>query len=278
LRLGDRSELLVGYLLAAVAFTTPVLRQEDVGIDFTCSLITGPDESLLKPGLFFSVQAKSKAEPVVYEKTHELEWIRSQENPLLLCVADRAASAMDVYSTWNLLCAVQAGWRGQKPSSIRLCPGESSAPWPGVIDQQDGSQDVLLGKPIIRITHDEVFDGERTREIAEVLDAWVAIDRQNIVNRHAGMNWVVGPLAYETGKPPGGPDCGVFYWNPKNFDKCVVNLGRSNAAMWNLLNGLPERAAQEPWSKAIAPLKQLLQWHCREVDQNLRNFVQGLDD
>ncbi len=40
-RLGDRSEFLVEHLLAGVAFSTRVPRQEDIGIDFMCSLITG---------------------------------------------------------------------------------------------------------------------------------------------------------------------------------------------------------------------------------------------
>ena len=70
-RLGDRSELLVEYLLAGIAFTTRVPRQEDIGIDFMCSLITGSHAaSLLKPGPSFSVQAKSTTEAVVYEKPH----------------------------------------------------------------------------------------------------------------------------------------------------------------------------------------------------------------
>ena len=117
-RLGDRAELLIEHLLSAIAFTTRVPRQEDIGIDFMCSLITGSHGAgLLKAGPFLSVQAKSSAEAVVYEKAHEREWIMHQENPLLICVADRAASAMDVYSTWNLICAVQRGWQGQAPAN-----------------------------------------------------------------------------------------------------------------------------------------------------------------
>jgi hypothetical protein len=93
-RLGNRAELLVEQLLAGFAFTTRVPLQEDVGIDFFCSLIEQEDQ-LLKAGPFFSVQAKSSNEPIVYKKPHELEWIRNQENPLLICVANRQALSMD---------------------------------------------------------------------------------------------------------------------------------------------------------------------------------------
>jgi hypothetical protein len=244
-----------------------------------CSLITGSHGAgLLVPGPFFSVQAKSTAEALPYQKPHELEWISHQENPLLICVADRAASAMDVYSTWNLICAVQHQWRGQAPANcIRLCPNETPTAWPGVRDNPDGSQDVLLGKPIVRITHDQVFDESRTEAIAEVLEGWVAIDRQNIVNRHAGMNWVVGPLAYETGKPLAGAHGGIFYWNPMDLQKCTTNLGRSATALWNVLQNQPEIATQEPWKTGGPRLKELLLW-MRQLDPNLGVFMKNLDE
>lgn len=279
-RLGDRSELLVEHLLAGVAFTTRVPRQEDIGIDFMCSLITGSHEDgLLKAGPFFSVQAKSIAGAVIYEKPHELEWIKNQENPLLVCVADRGASAMDVYSTWNLICALQAGWKGQLPNCIRLCPGDCSGDWPGVRDNPDGSQDILLGKPIVRITHDQVFNENSTHEIAEVLKAWVAIDRENIVNRHAGLHWAVGPRAYETGKPPVGPHGASFYWAPENLEKCFVNMGRSATALWRVLRhqGMPSGVlTQEPWKTGMPLMKDLLRW-LRQVDPNLGLFIGNLN-
>ncbi len=118
-RLGDRAELLVEQLLAGFAFTTRVPRQEDFGVDFFCSL-TRQEGQFLKAGPFFAVQAKSARDDIVYEKSHELEWIKNQENPLLICVADRNSLAMDVYSTWNLVCGVLNGWRGQRPVGCSL--------------------------------------------------------------------------------------------------------------------------------------------------------------
>ena len=280
-RLGDRSELLVEHLLAGVAFTTRVPRQEDIGIDFMCSLITGSHRaSLLKAGPFFSVQSKSSRKALVYKKPHQLDWIRNQQNPLLICVADRRANAMDVYSTWNLSCAVQSGWKGQEPKYIRLCPGEVAAEWPGVRPNPDGSLDVLLGKPIIRITQEQVFAEKSTAEIAEVLEGWIRIDRENIVNRYAGLHWAVGPRAYETGKPPGGPDGAAFYWAPQNLQKCFINLGRSATALWRVLRhqGMPEEVlTQETWKTCMPLLRELLRWY-RQVDANLGTFMGDLDD
>src|SRR5579864_3759313 len=157
-RLGDRSELLVEELLSAFAYTTRVPRQEDFGVDFFCSMIQ-PEEQLLKAGPFFAVQAKSSTDAIVYEKDYELDWITNQENPLLVCIADRKALAMDVYSTWNLLCGVLAGWRGlKKPSRIALLPAVEPNVWPGVENKDDGSQEIQLGKPIVRVTDADIFD------------------------------------------------------------------------------------------------------------------------
>jgi len=281
-RLGDRAELLVQHLLAGLAFTTPVPRQEDIGIDFMCSLITGYDSTdLLRAGPFFSVQAKSPKQVVIYQKPHELEWITNQENPLLLCVADRDAGAMDVYSTWNLLCAVLNGWKGRKPATcIRLCPGTSCSDWRGVEDRADGSQDVLLGKPIVRITHDQVFDEAKTRQTAEVMGQWIKLDRQNIVNRRAGLNWVVGPITYETAKPL-GPQLGVsFYWHPQNLPECTINLGRSATALWRVLHHAGISAVTDvtkpPWPAGLPTLGEVLRWY-RDVDPSLRPFLNDLD-
>lgn len=278
-RLGDSSELLVQNLLAGIAFTTPVPRQEDIGIDFMCSLISGYGEgNLLKAGSFFSVQAKSNADAVIYDKPHEVEWITNQENPLLLCIADREAGAMNVYSTWNLLCAVQNGWRGQRQAGcIRLLPDKVCTTWPGVEDQPDGSQDVCLGEPIIRIGHDQIFDEARTKEIVTVMDEWVRLDRMNIVNRHAGLNWVVGPLRYETGKAPGA-QIASFYWNVNNLEQCVLNLSRSATAVWRITHDfgvLNDPTAPEELIECIPPLGQLLCTLCA-MEPALKEFLGDL--
>jgi hypothetical protein len=281
-RLGDRSELLVEHLLAGFAFTTRVPRQEDIGIDFLCSLITGHDgEKLLKAGPFFAVQAKRSTEELDYKKPHELEWIANQENPFLLCVADRETAAMDVYSTWNLLCGVLGGgWEGKiSPARITLHPGETGE-WPGVRNKPDGSQQILLGKPIIRIAHDDLVDQTRTKEIAEVIGSWVALDRANIDNRRAGMYWVVGPDTYETGKPP-KPERLNFYWNPENLEKCTMNLCLSATALWFILRRHAQISSRvdlnkPPWPAGLVALREMLRW-VRDVHPNLQGFLDDLD-
>jgi hypothetical protein len=273
-RLGDRSELLVEQLLSAFAFTTRVPRQEDIGFDFFCSLISR-EGNLLKAGPFFAVQARSSPDAVIYEKDHEIAWITTQENPLLLCVVDRAALAMDVYSTWNMLCGPLA--TGQR--RITLLPGVDREEWPGVEHRSDGSQEIRLGAPIARVTDSDIFDDARVEQIATVISEWVALDRTNIVNRHAGMYWVVGPLNYQTGESPyaSGQSGVAFYWNPANLAQCSLNLGRVATALTLIIrDSLTESARSQPaWAARVVALRELLRSHWDLFDESVRQFLIG---
>jgi len=55
-------------------------------------------------------------------------------------------------------------------------------------------------------------------------------------NRRAGLNCVVGPITYETGKGIGSQPGVSFYWHPQNLPECAVNLGRSATALWRVLS------------------------------------------
>jgi hypothetical protein len=277
-RLGDRSELLVQHLLAGLAFTTPVPRQEDIGVDFLCSLIAQTNDSgLLRAGPFFTVQAKSKGtDKITYELPHQLDWISQQENPMLICIADRDTTSMDIYSTWNLLCGVLAGHPVTRTATrIVLRPDQTNEKWPHISDLQDGTQEILLGKPIAHVTHDDIVDEERTKQIGAVLGAWIVFDRLNIVNSRAGLHWVVAPRFYETNKMPLLNDLIAVagYWNPKNLEKCRRNLILSAASLWRTLAaaGLIS-SASAPWAEGVPPLRELLHW-CYEIDPSIRDFL-----
>ena len=269
-RLGDRSELLIELLLTGLAFTTRVPRQEDIGFDFFCSLISGTGD-LLRSGPVFTVQAKSSKEPLVFEKEHEIEWITHLENPFFICVADRPAMAMDVYSTWNVMCGPLA--RGQQRMS--LLPGVGRDDWPGVVHKDDGSQEIRLGAPIVRVTVDDVFDNKRIEGLTAIINEWVALDRTNIVNRHAGTYWVEGPLNYKTGQPPyaEGQRGIAFYWHPENLAGCARNLGRAATAI-HLINRDYFRDAERE-----AAIRDVLRSNWGLLDESVRVFLraQGLN-
>jgi hypothetical protein len=130
----------------------------------------------------------------------------------------------------------------------------------------------------VRITHEQVFDEVATKEIARVIEAWIALDRENIVNCKAGLYWVAGPLEYETGKRPA--KFGVtFYWSPRNLSQCARNLNRSAVGLWRLMHeaGSAATLVLPIWNELpTAPLKEMLRWSLK-ADPALEPFLRDLD-
>lgn len=167
-----------------------------------------------------------------------------------------------------------------KPTSVTLWPGRTGSDSFGVENRADGSQDILLGKPVIRISHEDIFDEARSEKIAELVGDWVAIDRFNIVNRHAGLTWVLGPVTYETGKRPGPERSVSLYWHPQNLETCRRNLGLSGTQLWRVLRhsqiGVKTDVTKPPWPAGREALREMLIW-CVEVYPELGAFLYDLD-
>ena len=265
-RIGDNAELLAEFIISRLAFTSKVPRTEDVGHDFLCSLVER-EGNMLKAGPFFTVQTKNKREPIAFQKKWELEWIQTQENPFFVCVANLETLSVELYSTWNLLIGVLH----KSAQRIVLIPGSKNDTFRAPETESDLSeQRIYLGKPILDISAKEVVTDEIVSKYASILKQWIAIDRENIVNRYAGMYWIVGPKDYETNTPlPESVEpVVVFLHNPKNLDKCKVNFGRSATA----LRVVVRRALGEERENAseIRPM-------IADLEQVLRSMSECLD-
>ena len=183
---------------------------------------------------------------------------------------------MDVYSTWNVAC----GPLYKKASRITLLPGVNGTEWPGVEYKADGSQEICLGPPIVRIADSDIFDESRVAQIARVIGEWVELDRTNIVNRRTGMHWILGPLDYQTGQGPSGAAGLVLYTNPDNRDRLVANLGRVvTAPMIVLRDGPPDPGRnQSAWAARTAALQEIVRSYWDLFDEEVRQMliVKGL--
>jgi hypothetical protein len=222
-RPGDSAELLAEFILSTMAFCTRAPRQDDVGHDLFCVLYER-DSQMLRAGPFFTVQVKTRHEPLIFAKDHEIAWIKNQENPFFLCVVNRERLEIELYSTWNM----QNGFLLRGANRILLVPGRPDDNHQEVTTADDRSEQVVpLGRPILRASASEVMDEARAAELGAVLKGWVALDRENLVRKSAGMYWVAGPSHYETNRPlTDTPDLNVwFYWNPLNLAQCESNFG-----------------------------------------------------
>lgn len=279
-RMGDRNELLAEFILSTFSFTTPVPRQEDVGHDFICAL-SELKGNLLWTGPSFTVQVKSTLDPLIFEKEHELAWIREQENSFLLGIVDRENLRLDLYSTWSIL----KGVLHKAARRIVLIPGPADADYQAVITEPDESeQRIPLGRPILSANVYEVMDENRAKYLGEVLREWVLLDRENLVNRRAGMYWVLGPTRFTTNKKltEGSELASFFYWNPLNLGKCLVNFGRAATALRVVLRAAlkEEGELMGPNPQMISDLERVLRSHAAHLDPFARKILResvGLD-
>src|SRR5690606_30128653 len=115
---GTTSEHLAEAVLSAIAFTTRIERQNDIGHDFHCILHVplsvqnekGGAVSMLTAGPPFNVQVKSADDRkrIRYVKEHARRWIATQQyTAFFICIVDRSVPAFKFYSTWNLHNAIQ---------------------------------------------------------------------------------------------------------------------------------------------------------------------------
>jgi hypothetical protein len=257
-RNGDDSEKFAENIIRKLAFTTPVPRTEDVGIDFYCSLMK-KEGRLLKAGPFFTVQVKSGRSEIVYEKEYEIEWIMNQDNPFFVCIAEPKNLSIKLYSTWNML----NGFLYRKPSMVVLAPGGLDDGFKEFQWFDDNSKLIVsLGKPIVHILMEEINDDPKLQKYREALEEWVLLDRINIVNAGADMHWVVGPTEYETNKTlTQTSKLGIwFYWNPRNEEKCMRNFCRAATALRLTLRSAlgPERENLPKFKDMILNLEQVL--------------------
>ncbi|MFH1976580.1 MAG: hypothetical protein ABIJ52_13670 [Pseudomonadota bacterium] len=257
-RIGDNAELLSEFVISRLAFVSKVPRTEDVGHDFLCSLAER-EANLFKAGPFFTVQAKNNRGPIIYQKTHEIDWIKNQENPFFVCVANLNSLSVEFYTTWNLLIGILH----QAAQKIVLIPGNAADKYkPPETEPDLSEQRIYLGKPILNISAKELINDENVNKYASVLKRWIEIDRENIVNRYAGMYWIVGPMEYETNElvPEPFQPIGVFLWNPKNLEKCKINFGRSATALRMVIRAAfgKEREEDIGISQMISDLEKVL--------------------
>jgi hypothetical protein len=107
-REGDRSELLAQYYLSKLGLCSPIPRQEDIGLDFSCS-IADQETGALSFGFPYLVSVKSRSSPNIVlapsnttignNGTEHVAWLFRQNLPIMLAVVDKETDAVSLFST-----------------------------------------------------------------------------------------------------------------------------------------------------------------------------------
>jgi hypothetical protein len=218
-RKGNRSEYLALYILSALGIVVKVPREEDIGADFYCSLtkIEGNRMSFYAP---FLVQVKSESEKeVIYGgpdkkgrwKKEEIEWLFSQELPLLIGLVDKEKLTLGLYSTSNMWSARYLGGNtGQVVLQPNIPDKQGEAvPMPKPYEMEEWTTDigdrkkweVPLGPPVVFISIDELENEETMEHYRQILQIPLHLEQQNISYRRLRVHFSAWPFKVETNKP-----------------------------------------------------------------------------
>jgi hypothetical protein len=201
---GSRGEYLAQYFLTALGVSAPVIRQEDVGIDFYCALglaknrrLTFHSPYMVQHGAAGSKEyggyseGKDGKEPKW--RGGAIEWLFSQELPLFACTVDRAKARFRLYSTSAMwLPRYQFG----QMHIVELCPDANHDPLKesqssklvGKAEHGGGyAYRIPLGNPIVDLDVLELETDKREKAIESVALA-IEVEQANITFRRLGVH------------------------------------------------------------------------------------------
>lgn len=190
--------------------------------------------------------------------------------PIFLCIANLSSLSVEFYTTGSLLIGVLH----KSAKRIVLIPGSESDPYKAPETEDDLSeQRIYLGKPILKILAQELADDETVNKYASILRQWISLDRENIINRFAGMYWIIGPTDYKTNEPiqePFNPII-VYLWSVNNLEKCKINFGRLATALRVVI-----RALGTDREKALVPIINDLEQALKSLNECLDPFAKNI--
>ncbi len=268
-RSGDRSEYFAAFGLSRVAFIDPVPRQEDFGVlDFVC-ILASEDGGQVYPESAFFVQVKSSTEPIVLDRD-AIRWItHHMDQPLLICVADKAAERLTLYSCARIWTALFL--RPEAAEMTLLLEGDPPSQNPELSEDESGARFRLhLGAPILSMTLSEI---ERAPAAAHaVLKPWLQLDSQNIARRRMGRIAASCFAEWATNVPPTSSYETRYYFFGAYFQPAEKELAPVLTALAHNYRHAGDKAKCEALSAFLKTIKEQLDSHGLDFAEG-RNVV-----
>lgn len=227
-RSGNRAEYFAQYVLSALGVSSPVLRQEDIGIDFHCALSRKEGHRLFFEHTFavqvgtvgskeFRYGVSRKEKPWTF-KPYETEWLFSQSVPLFAATVDQASLNFRMYSTSPMwITKYSAG----HPAEVVLAPDECHDPAKEVIQQEllpEGfgnrrTYRIPLFKPVVELCLTTFTEEDLERARAALRKA-IDTERKNLRYRDLGIHFVEWLLDIKPNDSTTPHPVGHYYaWN-----------------------------------------------------------------
>lgn len=195
----NQGEYLSQFVLSALGVSTPVIRQEDIGVDFFCSLAKEENKRLTFHSPYMVQHGAVGSKEFVYGgysdkgkwRSEGIDWLFSQELPLFVCVTDRKKGDVRLYSTspmWLVHYHFGKVWQ------VEFCPDETHDPLRksrgdrlGKEGEGDGyTYRVPLGRPIIEVNILQL-EAETRNKARQALGRAIEIEQRNITFRRLGV-------------------------------------------------------------------------------------------
>jgi hypothetical protein len=282
-RKGNRLEYLAHYILSAFGTAVPVLRTEDVGVDFFCAL--GKTE---KVGITitdsYAVQLKSGEDPCLELggqtkgktwRDYELKWFLNLEFPLLFGVPHEEERRLDLYST--SLARWFAG-RPALPYLVRIRPSPPGRSDAGIKPDLEGKladienvpegcdgriYEFEIGPPVVSCAVEHLNSPELVERYGGQIRKLLEYEHKNAIYRKLGLPYLFWVNHVETNQAWGvayahHPNRGVIGTNallaelvPFICSLALAYKGVGNADGLAQIKGIAKQLPQDQIPKEI---------------------------
>lgn len=208
---GDTAEYLAQVFLSSIAFSNPVYRQEDYGIDFTCSLIDVINKNgkrgeykELYPNESFNVQVKtSESYSVTYKnKDKNLQWMFNSKTPIILAHMDFDDKKMFFYSISPIHYITIRGRKNYDTLTLNYYKNPKGVyrTRPNTFNYNDTNENITiqLGKPFMTLCITELTDFDILEEKKKILKKVLSKEQENITYRTLKLPIMRWLWKYET--------------------------------------------------------------------------------
>jgi len=201
-RKGDKAEYISQGIFSSLGYSLQVLRQEDYGIDFLCTL-TETSELVSYPTKSFTVQLKTSHDNIVYnikDKT-KVKWLFENNLPFFICYFDSIENRVDFYSTSML-----SHYLITKPTNVTKLSFQMSSGFERnsiYLNEHKSSNKIFkinLGRPFLSISIMDLADDTIINDRKKILDKVLKRENENIVYRNLGLPFMLWLHEYETNK------------------------------------------------------------------------------
>jgi hypothetical protein len=201
-RKGDRAEYISQGIFSALGYSLPILRQEDFGIDFLCTVVEQSGK-VSYPTQSFTIQLKTNHENIVYDLSNakRTRWLIENNLPFFICYFDTNNNRVDFYSTSML-----SNYLISKPDKVsKISFKMDSVSGACTIPQYEHKKGnkifkIDMGKPFLSISIFDLSNESLINKYRKIITKVLRREYENIVYRNLNlpfMRWLHG---YETNK------------------------------------------------------------------------------